>query len=100
MRVRLHQGAFATKFHAADAAHFDLILQAGVRNGFVKLLFDAFGAAGQAAGGHAAAKRDLFPSRQFRVLDLDKIVENHAASHFWICPTAAVAVCRGVTAPS
>ena len=100
LRVGLDERAFAAKFHAADAAHFDFVLQAGFGHGFVQLLLDALGVGRHAAGGHAAAQSDFFARGQFLFFDCDEVVENHFATHFLMCSSVDSGVWRGVTVPS
>ena len=98
--IHRDERAFAAELHAADAAHFDFVLQAGVRHGFFKLLLDAFGVGGHAAGGHAAAQDNFFPPGDFFFFDRDEIGENHFCIHWLICSSADSGVARGVTVPS
>src|SRR6185369_1273444 len=100
LRIGLNQRAFTAKFHAADAANFNLVMQAGFGHSLVELFFDALGIRGHATGGHATAQGDLLLRRQFLFFDLDEIVENHFATHFLICSRADSGVCLGVTVPS
>ncbi len=65
MRIHLHQRALAAQLHAADAAHFHLVFQAGLFDRLLQGLFDALGVGRHAARRHAAADDMFLPRGAF-----------------------------------
>ena len=100
VRVDLHQRAVAAEFHAADAAHLDLVVRAGLGDGLFEVFLDALGVGRHAAGGHAATQDDFFARGEFLLLDLLEVVKIHGATHFLIWSKVDSGVWRGVTVPS
>ena len=80
VRIHLHERPLAAKFHAAHAAHFHVVFQAGVLHGLFEALLDRARVGRHAARGHAAADDKFFPPGAFLFRDFVEVVNYHGKS--------------------